>query len=95
MSPSSGLLPIGDTSRTHRRETTLVPNVCFSNTLRTTWSRRWIHHNQGVDCGSQREGIENVDVIVFLFGPRVSKVQKMEGKQCTVGREINCSGEVM
>ena len=47
-----------------------------------------------VDCGCQREDTENVNVVVFPFGPSVSQVQKLEGKECTVGRQINCSGEV-
>ena len=28
-----------------------------------------------------------------LSDPPVGKVQKLEGKECTVAREINCSGE--
>ena len=55
---------------------------------------RWIHLNQDVDSGSQWEDIENVDVVVFPFGPPVSKVQKLEGKECTVGWEITCSRKV-
>ena len=35
------------------------------------------------DCGCQREDIENVDVVVFPFGPPVSQVQKLLGKECT------------
>ena len=43
----------------------------WASRLLKTWSWRWIHLNQDVDCGSQREDIENVDVIVFPFGPPV------------------------
>ena len=64
--------------------------ICLLKTL----SRRWIHLNQDVDCGSLEEDIENVDVVVFPFGPPLSQVQKLNGEECTVGRQINCSGEV-
>ena len=57
-------------------------------------SRRWIPLNQDVDSGSQGENIENVDVIVLTFRPPVSKVQKLKGKECTVGREISSSRKV-
>ena len=43
----------------------------WASSLLKTWSRRWIHLNQDVDCGSQREDIEHVDVIVFPFGSPV------------------------
>ena len=49
---------------------------CASRLLRIC-SRRWIHLIQEVDCGSQREDSENVDVVVSPFGPPVSKVQKV------------------
>ena len=50
-------------------------------------SRRWIHLDEIVDCGTQRKDIENVDVVVFPFKP-VSKVQKLKGKRvhCGAGR---------
>ena len=51
-------------------------------------SRRWIHLNQDVDTGSQRQDIENVEVVVFVFRALVRKVQKLKGKECTAGRQI-------
>ena len=39
-------------------------------------------------CRQAARGIEHVDVIVCLFGPPVSQVQKLEEKDCTVEREI-------
>ena len=56
-------------------------------------SRRRIHFNTDVDCGSQEEDVEDVDVVVFPFTP-VSKVQDMKGKECIVGREISSGGKV-
>ena len=48
-----------------------------------------------VDCACQREDVEDVNVVVFPFGPPpVSQVQKPQGKECTVERQVSCSGEV-
>ena len=59
----------------------------WASLLLRSLSRHWIHVNKDVDCGSQWEDIEDVDVIVFLFRPPVSKVQTLTGKECTVERE--------
>ena len=58
------------------------------------WGWRGIHLNLDVDSSCHREDTENVDVVVFPFGPLVSQVQKLKGKECTVGREISSSGKV-
>ena len=34
------------------------------------------------------EDIENVDVVVFPFGPPVSQVQRLEGNECSVEQQI-------
>ena len=47
-----------------------------------------------VDCGSQREDVEDVDVVVFPFRPPLSKVQELKGKECTAGREISSGSKV-
>ena len=35
-----------------------------------------------------------MDVVVFPFRPPVSQVQELEGKECTMGREIGSGGKV-
>ena len=54
-----------------------------------TLSRRWIHLSKDADCGSQREDIENVDVVVLPLRPPVSKVQELTRTECNAGREIS------
>ena len=50
--------------------------------------------NLDVDCGCQREDVEDVNVLVFPFGPPVRQVRKRQGKERTVRRQVSCGGEV-
>ena len=58
------------------------------------WIQRRMERNLDVDCGCQREDVEEVNVVVFPFGPPVSQAQKLQGKECTVRRQVRFSGEV-
>ena len=66
----------------------------WASSLLWTLSRRRMHVNKDVDCGSQWEDLEDEDVVVFPFRPPVSKVQVLKGKECTVGRKISSGGKV-
>ena len=66
----------------------------WASGLLKTLSQGWTHFNKDVDCGRQREDVENLDVVVLPLRPPVSKVQELKRKECTVGREISSGGWV-
>ena len=58
------------------------------------WKHRRMQLNMDVDCGCQREDATDVDVVVVPFGPPVSQVQKLQGKECIARRQVSCTDKV-
>ena len=52
-------------------------------------SATWMKTSAG-----QRQDIEYVNVVVFSFGPPVSQVQQLQGKERTRRRQMSCGGKV-
>ena len=53
-----------------------------------------IRFGKNVDCGSQGENVEDVNV-VSSFRPHMGEVQELKREICTVGRESNGDNEVL
>ena len=54
-----------------------------------------IRLDENVDCGSQGENVEDVNVVVSHFRPHMGEVQELKREICNVGREKSGGNEVL
>ena len=54
-----------------------------------------IRVDENIDCGSQEEDVEDVNVVVLPFGLHFGEVQVPKKEICTVEREKSSGNEVL